>query len=294
MIYILRAPDHVPIRLVDLNPQIKEWEIGLQEVIRWKNRRGEQKEGVLIKPVHYQLGKKYPLIVDAYPGQSNSFKGYEMTGNQAWASRGYAVFWPNARAPHDWINPFKSRAYDQAGKGTEGLRVMTDDVLSGDDHLIRRGIVDPERMGLYGFSNGAGVVNQLVTRTQRFKCAVSVAAATSVDWSRAFFLSTLNPMIPRMAGVLPWQNPETYIRLSTIYHLDKIKTPMLLADGDDDGDFLLNMIEMYNGLRYLGRDVVFLRYPSQGHGFTGMAMKDFWDRESLFFDHHLKGNQPVQ
>jgi len=64
---------------------------------------------------------------------------------------------------------------------------------------------------------------------------------------------------------------------------------MLLADGDNDGTFLLNTIEMYNGLRRLGKDVTFLRYADQDHGFTGAALEDFWNRENAFFDRYLKG-----
>jgi len=159
------------------------------------------------------------------------------------------------------------------------------------DKLINDGIVDPDRMALYGFSNGGAVVNQMVTRTSRFQCAVSVAGATSVDWPRRFFLHTLEPWISKLAGMTPWDDPQALIQLSAVYHLDHVTTPMLLADGDDDGDFLLNTIEMYNGLRWLGRDVTFVRYPGQGHGFTGWAMRDFWEREVSFFAKCLKADK---
>jgi dipeptidyl aminopeptidase/acylaminoacyl peptidase len=142
-------------------------------------------------------------------------------------------------------------------------------------------------MCLYGFSNGGGVVNYLVTRTSRFKCAVSVAGVWP-DWIRPLLLEYEETLPTWAGGITPWSDPEGYIRLSAVFHLDKVTTPMLLADGDDDGDFLLGMIEMYNGLRYLGKDVIFLRYPDQGHGFTGVAMKDFWERENAFFDKYLR------
>jgi dipeptidyl aminopeptidase/acylaminoacyl peptidase len=293
LLSVLAANDRRAHIIMNLNPQISFWELGEQEVIRWRNSRGDDLEGILIKPVGYASGRKYPVIVDAYPGQTNGFKAYAMTGNQAWASQGYAVFWPNSRAPHVWMNPFKSKEHDKAGKGPAGLEVMFDDIMSGIDELIRRGIADPERIGLYGFSNGGGVVNQLITKTDRFRCAVSVAGATSVDWLRGFFLHTMDPGIPEMVGSLPWEDPEAYIRLSALFRLDHAHTPMLLADGDNDGDFLLNTIEMYNGLRYLGRDVTLLRYPNQGHGFEGEALADFWRREETFFSGCLKPN-PTQ
>lgn len=273
--------------LVDLNPQIQQWELGEQEVLRWRNHRGDEMEGVLLKPADYRNGHRFPLIVDAYPMQRNSLKGV-MSGNQAWASRGYVVFWPNARAPHVWMNPFKSEAYSRAAKGPSGWDITFDDVMSGIDELIRRGIVDPDRMGLYGFSNGGGIVNDLVTKTNRFRCAVSVAGAVS-DWLRPALLETDSKFPDFEGGTNPWKDPEPYIKLSPIFRLENVTTPMLLADGDNDGTFLLNTIEMYNGLRRLGKDVTFLRYADQDHGFTGAALEDFWNRENAFFDRYLKG-----
>ncbi len=278
--------------LVDLNPQVQEWELGMQEIVRWKNRRGDDMEGILVKPVGYKEGFTYPLIVDAYPEIQNWFMGNSMLGNQAWASRGYAVFFPNARAPHVFLNPFRTEAFDRAARGPKGWNVTVDDVMSGVDELIRRGIVDPDRMGLYGFSNGGGVVNYLVARTGRFKCAVSVAGVLP-DWASSVFLRT-NSSIPMFAGGLtPWEDPAAYIQLSAVYHVKNVTTPMLLAVGDNDTeDFLLGTIEMYNGLRWFGKDVILLRYPGQGHGFTGEALKDFWERENAFFQEHLKPTQP--
>jgi dipeptidyl aminopeptidase/acylaminoacyl peptidase len=189
------------------------------------------------------------------------------------------------------MNPFKTEAYDHEARGSKGWDVMVDDFMSGVDELIRRGIVDPDRMGLYGFSNGGGVVTYLLTRTQRFKCAV-VVAGVYPDWSVPFFLET-DSTVPEFAGgILPWEDPGWYVRLSVVYRLDRISAPILLADGNDDGPFLLGTIEVYNGLRRLGRDVTFLRYPGQGHGFEGPAMKDFWERENAFFDRYLKPEPP--
>jgi dipeptidyl aminopeptidase/acylaminoacyl peptidase len=169
----------------------------------------------------------------------------------------------------------------------QGIAVAVDGVLSGVDELIRLGIVDQDRMCLYGFSNGGAMVNQLVTRTNRFKCAISVAAALSADWSSNFFMETLSNFAPEIAGGTPWEELQVYMDLSAIYHLDKVATPILLADGDDDGPCLIGSIEMYNGLRWLGKDVTFLRYPGQAHGFTGTAMEDFWNRENTFLDKYL-------
>jgi dipeptidyl aminopeptidase/acylaminoacyl peptidase len=292
-IYALSPGDANPRLLKDLNPQIKTWALGVQQVVRWKNSRGQELEGTLIKPIGYKSGQRYPLIVDCYPGLTNGFKGWAMTGNQTWAAHGYVVFWPAARAPNQWQNPYKSPAFSGEAKGPKGIDVMLDDVMSGVEELIREGIVAPDRMGLYGFSNGGGVVNQLVARTARFKCAISVEAGSSTDWTSDFFFYTYNKILAANAGALPWEDPQAYAGLSVIFHLDKIHTPMLLAEGDDDGMFLLNSIELYNGLRWLGRSVTLLRYPGQGHGFTGPALRDFSLRVVEFFDSYLKPDQRI-
>jgi dipeptidyl aminopeptidase/acylaminoacyl peptidase len=277
--------------LLDLNPQIREWELGAQEVVSWKNRRGDDLQGVLVKPVGYQEGRKYPLIVDAYPGWTNQFRGYPMSMNQAMASKGYLLFWPASRAPHVWMNYLTTAEFSNAAKGPQGWDVTVDDILSGMDELIQEGMVDTNRVGLYGFSNGGGVANYLVTRTSRFKCAVSGSPALT-DYVRPALLNTADPMIQSFAGGKTlWEDPDGYIQLSAVFHLDKVTTPMLLADGDNAGDFLLDSIEMYNGLRWFGKEVTLLRYPGQAHGFTGAALRDFWERENAFFDHYLKPDQ---
>ncbi len=79
-----------------------------------------------------------------------------------------------------------------------------------------------------------------------------------------------------------------YVELSAVFHADKVATPMLLEDGDEDGgEMLIPTIEMYNGLRRFGKDVTLLRYPKQSHVLTGAALKDFWERENAFFDKYL-------
>jgi dipeptidyl aminopeptidase/acylaminoacyl peptidase len=291
VMYIQSPGVSSPQILWDLNPQVRGWELGEQEVVRWKNHRGDKLEGILIKPVGYQEGHTYPLIVDCYTSVQNGFFGYPMTSNQELASRGYVIFYPNARSPITWINPFKTRAFAQVAKGPKGWDVTADDVLSGVNELIRRGLVDPDRMGLYGFSVGGGIVNYLVTKTNRFKCAVSVGAVL-LDWSRVVFLSIFSPQILAVAGVSPWEDPEGHIQLSPIYRVNNVTTPMLLAVGDNDIEGLLNAIEMYNSLRWFGRDVTLLRYPDQGHSLKGAARKDFWEREKAFFDKYLKLGEP--
>jgi dipeptidyl aminopeptidase/acylaminoacyl peptidase len=285
--YLGRGAAH-PVTLVDAQPQALSWQLGTVEVIHWKNQHGDDRDGALLVPPNYVPGRLYPLIVDAYPLIGGASWTSPMGGNQAWASAGYLVFRPSPRAPHVWMNPWKSEASSAAAKGPHGWQLTIDDVMSGVDEVVRSHRADAHRMCLYGFSNGGGVVNYLVTATDRFRCAVSVAGALS-DWVRPALLNTgFDEILREWAGVGVREDPRAYAELSAVFRLNKLKTPMLLADGDDDGDFLLDTIEMYNGARSAGVDVTLLRYPEQSHGFTGSAMTDFWRREMAFFDRYLK------
>src|SRR5260370_42391494 len=108
---------------------------------------------------------------------SNGFMSNPMLGNQAFASEGYAVFFPNHRAPHMVANLMKNEAYTEVARGPKGVDIMTDDVMTGIDVLVKQGIVDPQRMCLYGFSNGGAEAEFFGEKTIQFQSARSPA-----DW----------------------------------------------------------------------------------------------------------------
>ncbi|MEI9994190.1 MAG: prolyl oligopeptidase family serine peptidase [Rhizomicrobium sp.] len=264
-------------------------ELARSETVTWRNGHHEMLAGDLLYPAHYVPGTRYPLIVDVYPfpGGGGGWMS-PLAGNQAWASAGYMVFKPRPRAPHSAPNCSGARAFCKRGEGPAAWDTTVDDVMSGVADLERRGLVDPERMCLYGHSNGGGVVDYLVTRTDRFKCAVSVAPALP-DWigTSLLWFDGLGFMAD-LAGAKLWEDPSAYVKLSAVFRAGKVKTPMLLADGDEDGNFLLGSIELYNVLRAAGANVTLLRYPGQGHVLTGAALRDFWRRETDFFAIHLQ------
>lgn len=262
--------------------------LGKIETITYRTTRGDVLHGKLLYPPDYRPGKRYPLIVDAYPLTSGDGWMDAMYGNQAWAAAGYMVFKPNqARAPHVWLNCSGRPKYCDASRGPAAWDVTVDDVMSGVDALTQRGLVDPERMCLYGHSNGGGVVDYLVTRTDRFKCAVAVAPVWP-NWMGPPLLDLGSlRMMQKLTGISPLQKPDAFAKLSAVFHVENVKTPMLIADGDEDGQFLLGSIEMYNALRFAGKQVTFLRYPNEGHVFTGAGLRDLWNREMAFFSRYM-------
>lgn len=257
------------------------------EVLHWKNSRGEVIDGLLRYPVHYAAGKAYPMVVDAYSLVRFSFRQKIMHGkfNVERASKDYFFFLPNHRAPHMWLNPLKGARYDAAAVGATGLRIMTDDILTGVDELARRGLVDPKKLCVTGFSNGGQQGLQLLTQTDRFRCAV-IQSPSTANWLNLVLFGP-EDVIKTLYGVTPWEDPSTYIALSAVFQADKIHTPVLLAVGDLESQ-VLEAVQLFSALKYLKRDVTLLRYPTQGHGFSGAAEEDFTRRATAFLAEHLR------
>lgn len=265
--------------------------LGRIENITYRTARGFALEGKLLYPPDYNPRRKYPLIVDAYPQTTGSLWTHPISGNHAWAASGYMVFKPHrTRAPHVWTSCLDKTDYCAASKGPEAWDVMVDDVMSGVEELVRRDLIDPQRMCLYGHSNGGGVVDYLITQTDRFKCAV-VVAPVFPSWAGAPLLGDWWGTLSDWSGVNPLDDPASYIKLSAVFHVKNVTTPVLLAVGDKDGLFLLGAIEFYQALRFAGKEVTLLRYPGQGHVFEGAGLRDFWQREMAFFAKYLEPSE---
>jgi dipeptidyl aminopeptidase/acylaminoacyl peptidase len=279
-----------PVQVVDLNPESANWIFGKRKAVHWTNKQGEKLEGIIIEPPGFSSSKSYPAIVDAYPLTRGA--GWNLlTGNRIWASKGYLVFIPAARAPNVWMNDWSTRQFGLAARGANGWEVTQDDLMSGVDALVTQGLIDRERICIYGHSNGGAVALNVISRTQTFACAIAVAPVM-LDWLHMATLRTgLASWTTTLYGLNSvFDDPAAYLRLSVVYRASAIRTPTLLVVGDeDDVNVLLPTIAMYNSLRYLRRSVNLLRYPGQGHVFHGPAMRDLWDRELKMFATYLDG-----
>lgn len=258
------------------------------EVLQWVNHREEVLEGILLYPLHYEVKKRYPLVVDPY-GFVRLERGRYDELNYAKASPNYFIFRPNHRAPHMFVSPRKSAIYDAAAVGPTGMAVMADDILSGVDKLIERGLVDSNRMCLAGFSNGALEGAQLLTQTHRFRCAMLQSG--NYDWmASTTFSADPSDSLLFTYRVGPWEDPSIHVALSPVLQAAKITTPILLAVGDREG-VVIQAVELYSVLRYLNKEVTLLRYPNEGHGLTGAAQQDSTRRIESFFSKYLDGDR---
>lgn len=266
--------------LVEPNPQTAKWNIGVQEVVRWKNAAGEELQGVLARP---KSGARLPLIVDPYSSWRNRFLNIPVLGNYFFVKEGFAVFFPDHRAPHTFPAVSFGDSYVGSSKDRDPVEVLTDDVMSGVNELVRRGIADPGRLFLYSFSNGASAVNQLLTQTQAFRAALSLGGVS--DWLG--YYQERRPLgdktIPGfLGGREPEDNMELYRRISPIYQVDRITTPLLLVAGEKDTRFP-DTLRFYEALRKAGRPVTLIKYPGEGHGISDPALAEQHVRRAMDF-----------
>lgn len=164
-------------RLTYMNRQISELQLGRYETLRYKSKDGVEVEGLLIYPVNYRAGEKYPLVVQLHGGPAsaylNSFPSSYGTYTHVLAGRGYAVFQPNYRGSTGYGDDFMRQIYGNY------FGPSIDDILAGADYLIERGIADAERLGVMGWSAGGHMTNWLITHTHRFKAAASGAGVAN-------------------------------------------------------------------------------------------------------------------
>jgi dipeptidyl aminopeptidase/acylaminoacyl peptidase len=270
-----------PRLLVDPNPQTREWsQAWMQRVVRWKNKHGEELQGVLVTPAH---GDHFPLIVDPYSSWRNRFLNIPVLGNYIFVNAGFAVFFPDHRAPHTFPEMAFGRAYVGMSKDRDPIDVVTDDVMSGVAELIQKGVADHERLFLYSFSNGASAIDQLLTQTHEFRAAVSGAGVS--NWLGYYQLRhpAGDETIPGfLGGKTPEQYPDLYRRISPVYQVDKIVTPLLLIIGKKDTRYS-DTIEFYNKLRAAGRPVSLVVYPDDDHGISDSEAEPYILKAIEFF-----------
>lgn len=250
------------VALTDLNPQLKTFALGAQEVVRWKSKDGMEIEGVLIKPPGWTPGARAPLLVDIHGGphsrRANTLAGVGYA--QAWAARGWLVFHPNFRGSSAYGHEFGiANQRDIGGRDAE-------DILTGVDFLVAQGLADEDRMAVLGGSYGGYMTNWLIARTKRFRAAASLYGIFNLitDFSQSDFPS----WEPNYLSAYYWDNLDIYIERSPFRYVKDITTPVLIMHGDDDNNtFVANSREMYQALKILGRTARFVRFPREGHGF---------------------------
>jgi dipeptidyl aminopeptidase/acylaminoacyl peptidase len=274
-------------RLTDANPQARDLALGDEEEVSWKSTDGKMASGVLVKPVGYQPGKRYPLIVAIHGGPASAdvlrFNGGY--NSEVYAGAGYAVLRPNYRGStnygeahrNDIVNNYFQKGYE--------------DIMTGVDYLIAQGIVDSTKMGVLGWSAGGHWSNWILTHTNRFKAIstgagvanwISMYAQSDVQRNRQFYLG----------DKLPYENFDAYWNQSPIKYIKNAKTPTMIHVVQGDPRVPRPQSEeLHMALKQLGVPTEFFVYPGETHGIPDprnqlvkataeMAWMDYWVRGS--------------
>lgn len=281
----LSAPKQVTANAPDADKYA--WSEGTQ-LVDYVTDKGDSLQGALFLPANYVEGKKYPTIVYYYEKLSQtrhnwsnpSFGGTGWNPNM-YTSNGYAVFIPDI-------------VYKLDDPGMSAVWA----VLPAVKAAISTGVIDADNIGIHGHSWGGYQTAFLITQTNMFKAAAAGAPLTNmvsmydlIYWnSGGGNMSIFESSQGRFKGA-PWENWDSYLRNSPVYHVKKVNTPLLMLHNDKDGavDFTQG-IEYYSALRRLKKPVVLVQYKGENHGLSKLEnRKDYSVRMMEFFNHHLKG-----
>jgi dipeptidyl aminopeptidase/acylaminoacyl peptidase len=253
-----------PRKLTNITGQVKEWKLGTVEVVSWKSQDGATIEGILHKPADYDPTKKYPLLVMIHGGPTGTSEP-RLSPNeyaypvQAFLSKGALVLEPNYRGSAGYGAAFRALNVRNLGVGDMW------DVMSGVDSLIAKGMVDPNRLGAMGWSEGGYISAFLTTHSDRFK-AISVGAGIS-DWMTYYVNTDITPFTRQYLHATPWSDPEVYAKTSPITTVQQAKTPTLIQQGSNDKRVPVpDSFELYRGLQDQGVPARLILYTGFGHG----------------------------
>ena len=287
-IYISGIP-FAPRKLTDWTSQVAGFVFGRREVVSWKSRDGETIEGVLTKPADFDTGKKYALLCVIHGGPTGIDRpllGADLRYYPAdiWAARGALVLKVNYRGSAGYGERFRRLNVRNLGVGDAW------DVLSGVEFLVKKGWVDPARVGCMGWSQGGYISAFLTTSSTAFK-AISVGAGIS-NWATYYYNTDITPFTLNYLGDDPADDPAIYLKTSPMSYIKGAKTPTLIQHGEFDRRVPIpNAYELRQGLEDRGVPVEMVVYKGYGHGITKpKSMRAVMLHNLAWFGHYLFGD----
>jgi dipeptidyl aminopeptidase/acylaminoacyl peptidase len=243
-------------------------------------------QGMLIAPPSIEPGKRYPLVVEVHGGPAYAhyplFPASQESFDAALASRGYYVFKPNPRGSYG-----QGEAFTRANVKDFGYGDMRD-VLSGLDAVEKTAPIDPDRIGITGWSYGGYMTMWALTQTNRFKAAVAGAGLS--NWQSYYGTNNIDTWMLPYFGSSVYDDPKVYERSSPMTFIKNVRTPTLVVGGDRDAEVpITQSYEYWNALRRLNVKTEFVVYPDEGHFFFKRTDQiDVMSRLVAWFDTYLK------
>ncbi|MDE2980284.1 MAG: prolyl oligopeptidase family serine peptidase [Gemmatimonadota bacterium] len=265
-------------QLTASNPQLDGVALTRSELIEYLDVDGNTLYGILYYPANYEPGRTYPLVAEIYEQFFDN--GFNENMNLITA-QGWFGFRPSVR-------------FEEGFPGEAWLKAVPNAI----NKIIERGLVDPDRVGVYGQSYGGYATNLLITQTDRFAAAANVSGKVNIisflgDSPK---ITTRNYAAAEVGqdriGATLWEQPHKYIEHSAVMFADRIETPLLMLSGEGDWNVpATNQREMYYALRRLGKEVVWVHYTAGGHGAgrasTAADFADHWQRMFEWFAEHF-------
>ena len=261
---------------------IAELKLGSVEETKVRSKDGTEIHGFLVKPPDYQPGKKYPTVLRIHGGPVGQFENSFDEEWQWFAANGYVVVAANPRGSSGRGEKFQAAIYADWGHRD------VEDVLAAVDDAVARGIADPDRLAVGGWSYGSMLTNYVIASTPRFKAATSGAGSSNAlaEYGTDQYIREYEQELGT-----PWKNVEAYMRVSyPFFHADRITTPTLFLCGDADFNMpLLNTEQMYQALKSLGVPTELVIYPGQYHGIRKPSFqRDRLERYVAWYDRFTK------
>lgn len=275
------------VKLSNTNPQQQNYNWGTVELVKWTTPKGYKAEGMLYKPENFDPAKKYPMIVYFYEKLSENLYAYNPPAPTPsrlnipyFVSNGYLVFAPDI-------------SYETGHPGKSAEEYINSGVAS----LAKNSWLNAAKVGIQGQSWGGYQVAHLITATNMYAAAWAGAPVVNmtsayggIRWETGINRQFQYEKTQSRIGATLWEKPELYIENSPLFALPKVTTPVVIMANDADGAVpWYQGIEMFTGLKRLGKPVWLLNYNNEAHNLVQRQnRKDIQIREQQFFDYYLK------
>jgi dipeptidyl aminopeptidase/acylaminoacyl peptidase len=257
--------------------------LGDVQKVAFDSADGTSIEGFVILPAGYVQGRRYPAILDIHGGPQSQYDYSFQFEAQLYAAQDYVVIHPNPRGSTGYGQKFCLAIWqDWGGPDFE-------DVMAAVDDAIARGWADADRLGVSGWSYGGILTNHVITKTDRFKAAITGASEVLYvvnfghDQYQRWWMQELGP---------PWEPAarEIYERMSPFNRVERIVTPTLILGGEEDWNVpIINSEQLYLALKLRGVETQLVVYPGEYHGIARPSyLKDLYERYLGWFGRFLR------
>jgi dipeptidyl aminopeptidase/acylaminoacyl peptidase len=281
-VYFVKAAEAgEPVRVTHVNDDfLAKVALGPVERFKAKSADGTMIDAYLTRPPNAPAGR-LPTILRIHGGPVSQYStGFNLEW-QMLAARGFAVVAANPRGSSGYGHDFSRALWADWGNKDY------DDVMAAVETAIAMGVADPDRLGVGGWSYGGILTDHVISKTTRFKAAIS--GASEFNYLANYGNDHYQRQWEAELG-LPWQNTELWIKLSPFYRLDKIVTPTLVMGGDADMNVpIIGGQQLYQGLKRLGRETELVVYPGETHAIRRPSFQqDRFERYIAWYAKYLK------